>query len=251
MNRIATLILLSASVTLLVPPVLAQATSSAPDRAVAAGVHSINLSSVSFVLLAPPVLGQAAASAPDQAVAAGADFSDLAAFSDLRTAFERDTGKVRLVTLLSPSCGYCIKGYRYVRKILEEVPDPRLRVYVAWEPMLSGDTRELAEKMAKKATDPRFVFQAWDGDRLTGDAWTAAMLAGDDRFHSTGPAWDVYFLYTGDAVWAGDAPSVPSYWQHQGAGSGELVLNYDRLKENVEGLLRRLDDHTTATTGGE
>lgn len=51
----------------------------------------------------------------------GAVFEELRELSALRDAFDRDRGHVRLVTFLSPSCGYCVKGYRYARKILEEV----------------------------------------------------------------------------------------------------------------------------------
>ena len=45
--------------------------------------------------------------------------------------------------------------------------------------------------MSKKAKDPRMVYQAWDEDRITGNAWTKVMLKGDDRWHATGTAWDV------------------------------------------------------------
>lgn len=169
------------------------------------------------------------------------EFTDLTSFADLGEAFNQDRGSVRLVALLSASCGYCIKGYRYMRKLLDEIPDERLKMYVVWEPMLSGDTRKLSEKMARKAEDPRMVYQAWDEARITGEAWTRVMLDGDDRWSATGPAWDVYYLYGADVEWTEDAPSVPDYWQHQGAGSSELVLNYNVLKAEIESFLAQAD----------
>ncbi len=169
------------------------------------------------------------------------EFSDLNDFSSLNKIFEEGKGKVRFVALLSASCGYCIKGFRYMRKILDEIDDDRLLMYVVWEPMLSGDTRSLSLKMSKKAKDPRVVYQSWDKDRISGKAWTKTMLAGDNRWHSKGPAWDVYFLYGGNAEWKDNQPSLPNYWQHQGAGSSELVLNYKSLKAEIVKLLAQLD----------
>ncbi len=172
------------------------------------------------------------------------EFHDLNEFEDLQEAFNQDKGKVRLVALLSASCGYCVKGYRYMRKILEEIPDERLRMYVVWEPMLSGDTRALSEKMSSKGTDSRMVYQAWDPDHITGKKWTAMMSKEKEEEWNegaTGPAWDVYFLYKGDAQWNKNQPTPPQFWQHQGAGIMDLALSYPQLKAKVEEFLAQLD----------
>ncbi len=158
------------------------------------------------------------------------DIPELTDFASLQEIFNQDTGHVRMVALLSPSCGYCIKGYRYMRKILDEVQDERLKMYVVWEPMLSGDSKALASRMSRKATDPRMVYQAWDNERVTGKTWQASM-------DLQGIAWDVYFLYSPDAAWGEDGPSHPAYWQHQGAGGQENWLDYDKLKAKVEDML--------------
>ncbi len=76
-----------------------------------------------------------------------ATLPDLTDFASLRKVFHQEEGSVRLVALLSASCPYCIKGYRYMRKILDEVSDERLRMYVVWEPMLSGDTKALSYEL--------------------------------------------------------------------------------------------------------
>lgn len=172
---------------------------------------------------------------------------DLEAFSELSRSFNAEQGSVRLVALLSASCGYCIKGYRYMRKLLEDVPDPRLKMLIAWEPMLSGDTRELSLKMAKKEEDPRLVYQAWDPARVTGDTYTEVMSSGDTRWEAgDSTAWDVYLLYDSDAVWADDRPTLPGYWQHQGAGTSDLILNYATLKSEIEKRLAALPPETAA-----
>ncbi len=158
------------------------------------------------------------------------DIPELTDFAALQEIFNQDTGHVRMVALLSPSCGYCIKGYRYMRKILDEVQDERLKMYVVWEPMLSGDSKQLAERMSRKAKDPRMVYQAWDNERVTGKTWQASM-------DLPGVAWDVYFLYGPDTEWDAEGPSQPDYWQHQGQGGQENWLDYDSLKAKVEETL--------------
>jgi len=186
----------------------------------------------SLALLPAPTAGPAGSPPAPETV--DPTFYELTHFADLAEVFNRDKGHVRLVTLLSPSCGYCIKGYRYLRKLLDEVDDDRLRMYVVWEPMLSGDSKELAERMSRKADDPRVVYQAWDEARITGEAWQKTL---DLR----GIAWDVYFLYDDAAAWTGDAPTPPAYWQHQGQSETADVLDYERLKTKVEAMLAQAD----------
>ena len=202
------------------------------------------LMSVMFGL--PAIAADGSGAVPDYA-----ERFDLGGFEDLSAAFNEEAGDVRLVALLSASCGYCIKGYRYMRKILEEIPDPRLKMLVAWEPMLSGDTRELSLKMAKKAKDPRMVYQAWDSDQLTGNTFTAVLSAEDDGWQAgDSPAWDVYFVYEGDVIWDRDRPTVPTYWQHQGAGPMETALDYAKLKGEIEARLAQLPPSTQAAAAG-
>lgn len=155
--------------------------------------------------------------------------TELTDLQSLRDAFNGDVGRVRLVALLSPTCAYCVKGYRYMRKLLEEIPDENLRMYVVWEPMLSADSREIAVRQARRAKDFRLTYQAWDEDRVTGVSWQELMG------HS-GVAWDVYYLYGPDHRWAPDLTD-PDYYQHQGDGPRELRLDYGNLKREILALL--------------
>jgi hypothetical protein len=211
----------------------------------------IKRTKLTAALLAIVVLAGSPAIAADGSSESGAWSGgfDLIEFNHLGAAFNEHQGSVRLVALLSASCGYCIKGYRYMRKLLEEISDPRLKMLVAWEPMLSGDTRELSLKMAKKAEDPRMVYQSWDVGQVTGNVFTA-LLSGANEGWQAGdrPAWDVYLLYEGDATWTTDRPTLPSYWQHQGAGPMDRVLNYGKLKAEIEARLARLPAAQGTTT---
>ena len=193
-----------------------------------------------------------ASEATETTLAPASPSFDLESFSNLTQAFNEESGNVRLVALLSASCGYCIKGYRYMRKLLDDIPDPRLKMLIAWEPMLSGDTRALSLKMAKKEQDPRMVYQAWDEARITGDTYTAVLSANDDRWTAgDGTAWDVYFLYEGDVTWSPEKPEIPTYWQHQGAGQPEFFLNYTNLKAEIEKRLAELPSPSPLATSAE
>lgn len=158
---------------------------------------------------------------------------ELEGFEPLAEAFEAEAGQVRFVALLSPSCPYCMQGYRYMLRLMEEIEDPGLRIYIVWEPMLSGDSKRLAARQSRRADDPRVVYQAWDEERVSGRAWR-------DVLAMDGIAWDVYFLYGADAAWPADRPGRPAYWQHQlpelqGAADH---LDYERLKAEIERLLK-------------
>ena len=132
------------------------------------------------------------------------DIKEITDFSSLQKAFQQGNGSVRLVALLSPSCPYCIKGYRYMIKLLEEIVDERLKMYIIWEPMLSGDSKELADKVSKEVNDPRMVFQAWDENLVNAKLWTSFMKKADNRWFANGPARDVYFLYRANEKWDED-----------------------------------------------
>ncbi len=172
--------------------------------------------------------GEEPADEPDHARA----IDELTDLDSLQQVFNQNKGHVRLVALLSPSCGYCVKGYRYMRKILDEIGDERLQMYVVWESMLSGDSKELSERMSRKADDPRMIYQAWDADRITGKKWQEVLQL-------DGVAWDVYFLYDDTATWPDDGPTAPAYWQHQGQSRTADRLDYDLLKTKIEEMLSR------------
>jgi len=60
--------------------------------------------------------------------------------NDLRAEFNRASERVRLVALLSPTCGGCQRGQRVVQSIFSKYPDDaRIRGFVVWLPMLRSD----------------------------------------------------------------------------------------------------------------
>ena len=127
---------------------------------------------------------------------------------DLRTEFNRASDRVRVVALLSPTCGICQKGQRVLQSVFaRHANDARLRGFVVWLPMLPSDSRESAGAQAASFMDKRLM-QRWDGDRASGNSLAKTLGL-------KGSAWDVYLVYAPGVTWAADQPPAPTFWMHQ------------------------------------
>ncbi len=126
----------------------------------------------------------------------------------LRTEFNNASDQVRVVALLSPTCGFCQKGQRVVESVFTKYPnDNRLRGFVVWLPMLASDSESAAGAQAGTFVDAR-VAQQWDGERMSGKVVAKTL-------NLRGNAWDVYMLYAPGVKWTGEAPPAPTFWMHQ------------------------------------
>jgi copper chaperone CopZ len=127
---------------------------------------------------------------------------------ELRAEFNSASDRVRVVALLSPTCGICQKGQRVVQSVFSKHPnDARLRGFVVWLPMLPSDSKESAGAQAASFVDGRLM-QQWDGDRASGNLLAKTLAL-------KGSAWDVYLLYAPGVKWTGDQPPAPTFWMHQ------------------------------------
>ena len=126
----------------------------------------------------------------------------------LRAEFNRTSDRVRVVALLSPTCGECQKGQRVVQSVFSKYPaDSRLRGFVVWLPMLPSDSEKAASVQAGRFVDGR-VAQQWNGDRSAGKLVASTLGL-------KGNAWDVYLLYAPGVQWTGNSPPAPTFWMHQ------------------------------------
>jgi len=55
---------------------------------------------------------------------------DLSSTEQLKQKFQQDSGKVRLIALVSPICPKCRRGFADMQGVLKEIPDNRLRAYI-------------------------------------------------------------------------------------------------------------------------
>jgi mercuric ion binding protein len=154
---------------------------------------------------------------------------------ELRAEFNRASDRVRVVALLSPTCGICQKGQRVVQSVFaKNANDARLRGFVVWLPMLPSDSKESAGAQAAGFVDGRLM-QHWDGERVSGN-----LLA--KTLGLKGAAWDVYLLYAPGVKWDGEQPPAPTFWMHQlrkeSGADQRTCLNPAVFERKVAELLR-------------
>ena len=83
--------------------------------------------------------------------------------------------------------------------MIDEYPDPGIRVLVVWEPVLVTDVRAPSTMTLKRISDRR-VSQYWDKERLL----SHAMGERDRRTI----VWDYIGIYEPGAVWADALPKA-------------------------------------------
>jgi hypothetical protein len=130
--------------------------------------------------------------------------------------------------------------------VLAKIPDPNLRVYVVWLPvLLSGGWESAARRQASRIPDPRAT-RYYDPEKRIGVLYGPIL-----RLARGIPAWDVYMVFGPEARWpvhqgddakggnAGNGPPVPAYWMHQlgRAAPRELRLDGDKFAKVVRELL--------------
>jgi len=150
--------------------------------------------------------------------------------------FNGASGSVRVVSLLSPTCGLCQSGHGVLKSVFSGIGAKDLRGYIAWLPMKPADDPGTAALQAATFRDAR-LSESWDGDRAAG-ALFARMLK------VKGTAWDVYLLYPRGVLWEGDAPPAPSFWMHQlqaeDGADQKLCLDPARLRRETIALLGKV-----------
>jgi hypothetical protein len=141
---------------------------------------------------------------------------DLSSTEQLKQRFQQDSGKVRLIALVSPVCPECRRGFADMQNVLKEIPDDRLCAYIVWLPMFPSDSRSWAQTRSDEFKDERLSYY-WDGGKVTGEEWAKTL-----DINRT--AWDVYFLYGSESKWEGsDACTLildaSTRWGHQSSTS--------------------------------
>jgi len=127
--------------------------------------------------------------------------------SPLRTDFNDDEGKVRLVLLVSPTCGTCLRGAADIQqRVLAVQHDRRLRAYVVWVPKRGAREGNVAE--ATPTVPDERARHYWDSTGYLVHAYNRVLNLGQD-------AWDVYLLYGPQTRWDATDPPVPSFWMDQ------------------------------------
>lgn len=118
------------------------------------------------------------------------------------------------------------------KEVAKKIPDPNLRIYVVWMPILPTDIRPPGQAHVDRVPDPRATHY-WDSKAKLSQIFRDVLLprAG---FGTRPVVWDAYMLYGPDAEWTA-APPKPPWWFQQMKGHGQALNGAD-----VAGEARRL-----------
>ena len=165
---------------------------------------------------------------------------------ELRAAFNRDAGDVRLLLLLSPRCGICLSSARMIqRHVFDRLDSPRLAGYVVWGPMLGDETEAHAETATGFLDDPR-VDHFW-----TPVHTLASALSGPVGLPADEPAWDTFLLYPPEVSW-GDKPPKPAVVMHVDRSlPKEQTLDAESLHARIAELLDRIEGGDRGADAGD
>jgi hypothetical protein len=127
----------------------------------------------------------------------------------IKSDFNAMQDKIRLVFIVGPSCGICLRGMDDLNEsIVKSIQnDPRIHTLVVHVPTLGAEEKHVIDSIPLLA-GPR-VTHYWDPNGHTGLEFQETL---DIKMY----AWDVWFVYEPGARWeAGESPPYPDYWEHQ------------------------------------
>lgn len=190
---------------------------------------SLRLLAVLLLAAAPPFVS--AATPPPYVVMQ----DDLAR---LKADFNAAADGVRLVFIVGPTCGVCLRGLADLnRDLLDGNDDQRLRTYVAHVPTL-GATEKHVPDAAALVTGGAHVTHYWEDSGIVGKLYEETL--GFDGVY----AWDVWMAYRPGVRWEGRLPPAPDFAMHQLSSSKIQALmprlDSKRFAEVVNGYLAEL-----------
>lgn len=160
----------------------------------------------------------------------------------IKSDFNATQDKVRLVFLIGPSCGICLRGMddlneSVVRSIQN---DPRAHTLAIHVPTLGAEEENVANSIPL-LSGPR-VTHYWDPSGNAGILFQESL---DIPMY----AWDMWFVYEPGARWQdGELPPHPDYWEHQLPSlPDDKKLDADRFAKEVLARLSVLPPTTEET----
>ncbi len=149
----------------------------------------------------------------------------------LRSSFNTDAGKVRVLLYVSPTCGGCLRAAKAIQEqLLDEVNDPNLTVYVVWAPR-NGARQSHVDRVTDLVTDTRATHY-WDEYGAVADPY-------DEMLDLTGPCAGIFAIYGTDVQWGDGSVPTPEYTEDAHADE------FDRAGPQFDG--ERFADRVTAT----
>ncbi len=129
--------------------------------------------------------------------------------SRIKIDFNAMEDKIRLVFIIGPSCGICLRGMDDLNEsIVKSIQnDPRIHTLAIHVPALGAKEEHVVGSLPL-LSGPR-VTHYWDPNGITGLEYKKTL---DIPMY----AWDLWFVYQPGARWEdGELPPYPDYWEHQ------------------------------------
>jgi mercuric ion transport protein len=157
---------------------------------------------------------------------------------ELKGAFNKESGKVRFVAILSSTCGWCLQGAQAVQKsVIDQMKNKDISVIIVWTNMLKTDDKENAYKAASMFKDPSIV-QYFDAENKFGDLVAQRLSPKGEK------AWDIYMFFDKDTEWNKTIPRPFDYAHQLSASLHPWADNTKYFCGND--LTKRLTDITTS-----
>lgn len=155
-----------------------------------------------------------------------------ATVAPVKTAFNADAGSVRVLMVVSPTCGACLEGASEVSQQVAGINQGKAApLYVVWVPRRGGREKDVPAA-TRVIADPS-AHEFWDGNNLLGEQYKQVL-------GWRGNAWDVYMLYGRKAEWNGDLPPTPDFFVHQTSEKGPR-LDAEEFGKRVKQMLSKSD----------
>jgi hypothetical protein len=132
--------------------------------------------------------------------------------SQLHADFNANVGKVRMLYIVGPTCGICLRGMSDLQETVysKKGDDPRIVTFVVHVPTLGAHEANVAP--ASQLIANRYTTHYWEETGITGKLMEQVM--GVDKY-----VWDFWAIYAPNVVWSDERlMPEPSFWQHQLSG---------------------------------
>lgn len=129
-----------------------------------------------------------------------------ASVEDLRTWFNDNADKPRVVALMSPTCGFCLVGHQAIQTYNAWLEGETFVTKRVWIPMMAADSIAHAEEQAASTDDPR-ITDLYDAEHEVGRAVR-------DTLQLAAAAWDTYMIFLPGTKWDTEIPK-PDHYEYQ------------------------------------
>jgi hypothetical protein len=152
--------------------------------------------------------------------------------SRLRADFNANVGKLRLLYIVGPTCGVCLRGLSELQEAIyaKKSDDPRLVTFVVHVPTLGAHEKHVAP--ASKLISNAHTTNYWEETGIVGKLMQEVM--GTEIY-----LWDFWTIYHPQAVWSDEHQMPkPTFWQHQLSRlPSDRLLNAPTFAAEVDALL--------------